>query len=122
MTHARDRAIIYANRAACLMKMVRRILPSNEELGIWFWQEKYEAAVQSSTKSIELDSNYLKAYVRRAESYKKIDKLEDALQDYQKILQLDPNHQQARQEVYVSSRSSFDRHSPPSLLDFTGSD
>jgi tetratricopeptide (TPR) repeat protein len=48
-----------------------------------------------------LDSNYLKPYVRRAESYKQIDKLEDALQDYQKILELDPNNQQARKEVYV---------------------
>jgi tetratricopeptide (TPR) repeat protein len=84
MKYSRDRAIIYANRAACLMKM-----------------EKYEAAVQSCTKSIELDSTYVKPYVRRAESYKKIDKLEEALQDYQKVLELDPNNQQARKEVYV---------------------
>lgn len=71
------------------------------ENSIYLVQEKYEAAVQSCTKSIELDSNYLKPYVRRAESYKQIDKLEDALQDYQKILELDPNNQQARKEVYV---------------------
>lgn len=64
-------------------------------------KEKYEAAVQSCTKSIELDPTYVKPYVRRAESYKQIDKLEEALQDYQKILELDPNNNQARREVYV---------------------
>ncbi|CAF4816576.1 unnamed protein product, partial [Rotaria sp. Silwood2] len=63
--------------------------------------EKYEAAVQSCTVSIKLDPNYIKAFVRRAESYKSIDKLEEALQDYQKILELDPNNAQARREVYV---------------------
>jgi tetratricopeptide (TPR) repeat protein len=84
MKHTRDRSVIYANRAACLMKM-----------------EKYEAAIQSCTKSIELDSHYIKAFLRRAESYKHIDKLEDALQDYQKILELDPNNSQARREVYI---------------------
>ncbi|CAF1633357.1 unnamed protein product [Adineta ricciae] len=84
MKHTRDRAVIYANRAACLMKM-----------------EKYEAAVQSCTKSIELDPTYTKPYIRRADSYKQIDKLEEALQDYQKILELDPNNAQARREVYV---------------------
>ena len=64
-------------------------------------QEKYEAAVQSCSKSIEFDPDYVKAFVRRAESYKQIDKLEEALQDYQKILQLDPSNAQARKEVYV---------------------
>lgn len=68
---------------------------------VFFAQEKYEAAVQSCTKSIELDPNYLKPYLRRAESYKHIDKLEDALQDYQKILELDPSNALARKEVYV---------------------
>ncbi len=101
MKHTRDRAIIYANRAACLMKMVKRIFQSKMNRFCFFVQEKYEAAVQSCTKSIELDSNYLKPYVRRAESYKQIDKLEEALQDYQKIVELDPNNNQARKEVYV---------------------
>ncbi|CAF1022717.1 unnamed protein product [Rotaria sordida] len=84
MKYTRDRAVIYANRAACLMKM-----------------EKYESAVQSCTQSIKYDPNYIKAFVRRAESYKSIDKLEEALQDYQKILELDPNSAQARKEVYI---------------------
>lgn len=84
MKYTRDRAIIYSNRAACLMKM-----------------EKYEAAVQSCTKSIEYDTNYVKPLVRRAESYKKLDKLEEALQDYQKILTLEPSNQQARKEAYI---------------------
>lgn len=99
MKHTRDRAVIYANRAACLMKMVRNPFECNEYR--FFFQEKYEAAVQSCTKSIELDSSYLKPYIRRAESYKKIDKLEEALQDYQKIVELDPSNQQARREVYL---------------------
>ncbi|CAF1543146.1 unnamed protein product [Rotaria sp. Silwood1] len=93
MKYTHDRAIIYANRAACLMKM-----------------EKYEAAVQSCTISIKLDPNYIKPYVRRAESYKSIDKLEEALQDYQKILELDPNNAQARREVYILPDQIKDRN------------
>jgi len=84
LKQTRDRAVIYANRAACLMKM-----------------EKFEPAIQCCTKSIELDGTYLKPYIRRAESYKKIDKLDEALLDYQKILELDPNNSQARHEVHV---------------------
>jgi tetratricopeptide (TPR) repeat protein len=68
-----------------------------------FLQEKFEAAIQSASKSIELDSTYVKALGRRAESYKHIDKLDEALEDYQKILELDPANVQARHEIHVSS-------------------
>ncbi|CAF3343479.1 unnamed protein product [Rotaria socialis] len=84
MKNTRDRAVVYSNRAACLMKM-----------------EKYEAAVQSCTASIKYDPTYVKPILRRADSYKAIDKLEEALQDYQKVLELEPTNAHARKEVYI---------------------
>lgn len=43
----------------------------------------------------------MKALIRRAESYKMIDKLEEALQDFQKVLAVDPSNAQAKREVQV---------------------
>lgn len=97
-----DRAVIYANRAACLMKMVSQKFSQIVFVRRnYFFKEKYEAAVQSCTKSIDLEPNYVKALIRRAESYKMIDKLEEALQDFQKVLAVDPSNAQAKREVQV---------------------
>jgi len=84
LSETKDRAVVYSNRAACLMKL-----------------EKYEAAIQSCTKSIELDPQYLKPLTRRAEAYKQIDKLDEALQDYQRVIQIDPSNAQARRACHT---------------------
>ncbi|KAJ4450728.1 tetratricopeptide repeat protein 1-like [Periplaneta americana] len=77
-----DRAIMYSNRAAAKIKL--DLKPS---------------AVEDCTKAIELNSEYLKAYVRRAQLYEETEKLDEALADYQKILQLDPHHKDASYAV-----------------------
>ncbi|KAH3787028.1 tetratricopeptide repeat protein 1-like isoform X2 [Dreissena polymorpha] len=76
---ARDRAILYSNKAACKMRL-----------------EMYEECIRDCTKAIELHPHYLKAVMRRAEIYEKLDKLDEALADYQKILELDPGQHSAR--------------------------
>ncbi|CAH0730411.1 unnamed protein product, partial [Brenthis ino] len=74
-----QRSILYCNRSAAKMK-----------------QERYKKAIKDCTKAIELDDKYLKAYYRRAQSYEATDKLDECLADYKKILELDPDHIEAR--------------------------
>ncbi|PSN31050.1 Tetratricopeptide repeat protein 1 [Blattella germanica] len=59
------------------------------------------SAIEDCTKAIELNSEYLKAYFRRAQLYEETEKLDEALADYQKVLELDPLHREA---LYASKR------------------
>jgi tetratricopeptide (TPR) repeat protein len=53
------------------------------------------SAVEDCTKAVELNPAYLKAYFRRAQLLEETEKLDEALADYQKILELDPLHREA---------------------------
>mmetsp|Transcript_2182 Transcript_2182/g.3523 ORF Transcript_2182/g.3523 Transcript_2182/m.3523 type:complete len:294 (-) Transcript_2182:655-1536(-) len=69
-------SIFHGNRAACYIAL--------EE-----WQE----AIEECTSSIEYNEKYIKAYWRRAKSYEKLEKYFDAKQDYNQILEIDPEHE-----------------------------
>ena len=58
-----------------------------------------EQAIQNCTKAIDLDPQYLKALVRRAQLYEEVDKLEDALKDFQSVVEIDPRHFEANAAV-----------------------
>ncbi|XP_031559515.1 tetratricopeptide repeat protein 1-like [Actinia tenebrosa] len=77
-----DKAIFYSNRAACLVKM-----------------ELYKDAIQDSTKALELNPEYLKARLRRAQCYEHEDQLEEALEDYQKVFEIDKSCIPAREAL-----------------------
>lgn len=47
------------------------------------------------TKSLEHNPVYMKALIRRAALYEELDKLDEALEDYKKILELDPTYRDA---------------------------
>lgn len=74
-----DRAILYANRAAAKAK----------------YMDDKESAIKDCTKAIELNPNYVKAYVRRAQLYEEKDKLDEALEDFKKVLTYDPGHKES---------------------------
>lgn len=74
-----QRSVLYCNRSAAKMKLL-----------------KYEQAIKDCSKAIELDDKYLKAYIRRAQSYEATEKLDECLADYKKILELDPSHKEAQ--------------------------
>ncbi|NWX83683.1 TTC1 protein, partial [Nothoprocta pentlandii] len=76
----KDRAVLFSNRAAAKMK-----------------QDKTEAALSDCSKAVELDPNYIRALLRRAELYEKTEKLDEALEDYKRILEKDPSVHQARE-------------------------
>lgn len=60
-----------------------------------FVKELNESAIEDCTKALELNERYLKAIFRRAQLYEATDKLDEALADYKKILEIDPLHRDA---------------------------
>lgn len=76
--YAEDRAVLYANRAAAKAKLGRT-----------------KSAIEDCTKALELNDKYLRAYLRRAKLYEDTEKLDESLEDYKKILELDPRQKDA---------------------------
>nr|BAN20706.1 conserved hypothetical protein [Riptortus pedestris] len=75
LAFAKDRSILYANRAAAKIKL-----------------ELTESAIEDCSKAIELEPNYVKALLRRAQLYENSEKLDEALADYKRVVELDPSH------------------------------
>lgn len=109
----KDRAMLYSNRAAAKMKLVSysiisfcsSFVKSFEAINFThflFQQDLKEGAIEDCTKAVELDERYLKAYFRRAQLYEATDKLDEALADYKKIIELDPLHRDALFATKVS--------------------
>ncbi|RWS03974.1 tetratricopeptide repeat protein 1-like isoform X2 [Dinothrombium tinctorium] len=78
-----ERSILYNNRAAA-----RYHLDS---------EECKRKAIADCEKSIKLNANYVKPYLRRAMIYREMgkDRLDEALADYKKVIELDKNNKEA---------------------------
>eukprot|EP01147_Barroeca_monosierra_P002063 gene2063-5122_t len=76
-------AAFYNNRAAC-----------------YFHLENFNACVDDCSKAISLDPPYVKACLRRAQAQEKLEKLEDALKDYEEVLKHDRSNKTARDAAY----------------------
>ncbi|XP_014488516.1 PREDICTED: tetratricopeptide repeat protein 1 [Dinoponera quadriceps] len=83
LAYDKERSILYANRAAAKTKC----------------QTEKDSAISDCTKAIELNSSYVKAYIRRAQLYEETDKLDEALDDFKKVLTFDPSHTEANHAI-----------------------
>ncbi|CAG2213903.1 UNC45 [Mytilus edulis] len=70
-----DKAIIYKNRAACHLK-----------------KDKFSAAVQDATASLEIVPDDPKALYRRCQAYEKLNKAEEAYKDAAALMKSDPKN------------------------------
>lgn len=65
------------------------------------FQTEKDSAISDCTKAIELNSSYVKAYIRRAQLYEETEKLDEALEDFKKVLTFDSSHTEANHAVRV---------------------
>ncbi|XP_032364228.1 tetratricopeptide repeat protein 1 isoform X2 [Etheostoma spectabile] len=75
-----ERSVLFSNRAAARLHL-----------------ELKDAAISDCSRAIELNPDYVRALLRRAELYEQTEKLDEALEDYKKVLDLDRNQTSARQ-------------------------
>ncbi|KAK9975495.1 hypothetical protein ABG768_020751 [Culter alburnus] len=74
------------------------VLPTNRA-ACFFRLKKYAVAESDCHLAIALDSKYVKAYVRRAATRAALKKHQEALEDYEMVLKLDPENSEARNEI-----------------------
>jgi len=74
-----DRSILYSNRAASKIQLL----------------DYKESALEDCSKALELNPNYIRAYLRRAKLYEETEKLDESLEDYKKVLEFDPGNKDA---------------------------
>lgn len=60
-----------------------------------------ESAIQDCTRAIELDPYYVKALIRRSKLFERNDKLDEALEDLKKVLEIDGNYTEAAHNARV---------------------
>ncbi|XP_039516707.1 RNA polymerase II-associated protein 3-like isoform X1 [Pimephales promelas] len=74
------------------------VLPTNRA-ACFFRLRKFSVAETDCHLAIALDSKHVKAYARRASARAALKKHQEALEDYQTVLKLDPGNSEARKEV-----------------------
>ncbi|KAG4067461.1 hypothetical protein HA402_009698 [Bradysia odoriphaga] len=77
-----ERAILYGNRSAAHLQL------SNNTM-----------AIEDCSKAIDLNPKYTKVVLRRAKLYEENDKLDESLEDFKAVLEMDSNCTEARQAI-----------------------
>jgi tetratricopeptide (TPR) repeat protein len=73
LCYKKEMSIFYSNRSACFMKLDNMI----------------PQTIADCSKSIQYDPNFMKPIQRRAECLQTTDKLDESLEDYKRLVQLD---------------------------------
>ena len=79
---SKDRSVLYANRA-----QMKKVMGQLEE------------AIRNCTKSIELNPMYVKVLLRRGEIYMTTSQLDLAMEDFKRVLELDPKNVDALKAI-----------------------
>ena len=82
---SKERSVFYSNRSVCFLKM-----------------KELDKCIKECSQSIYLDSTFVKPLLRRAECYEATDKLDEAVEDYKKLIDLEPRVMAHKQKCYVS--------------------
>ena len=82
-------AVLFANRAASLKSVTSMNITE-------FQMKKFHDAIEDLSRAIDLDPQYQKAYIRRGQCYVEIEQFEEAIRDYEYVLQEDPENGQIR--------------------------
>lgn len=82
LEYNKERSVLYANRAAAKIKL-----------------DSKNAAIDDCTKALDLNPNYVRAALRRAKLYEDTEKLDESLEDYKKVVELDPGNTEANEAL-----------------------
>ena len=96
------------------------ILPANRAMA-FLKLEEWRSAEADCSLALSLDEKYVKAYQRRGTARKNLKKYEIALEDFQHVLLLEPNNNQAKSDIEqvvklmneVTESESRAKESPP---------
>jgi len=69
------RAQLFSNRAACFLSL-----------------KDWHMAIKDSTEALKHEPNYVKALTRRGTAHEALDKYEEALKDFKRVMELDPRN------------------------------
>lgn len=83
-----DLYIVYCNRATCYYK-----------------QDKFQEALDSADKCLELNPNYMKGYTIRGDSLKKLERHEESRVSYLKALQLDRTNDNLKAAIQAEDKT-----------------
>ena len=67
-----------------------------------FFKDSKEAAIRDCSSAIELKPGYIKALLRRGQAYEDSDRPHEAMKDFEKALEIDPDLKEARVACMVS--------------------
>lgn len=82
---SKERSIFYSNRSVCFLKM-----------------KDLDKCIKECSQSINLDPTFAKPLLRRAECHETNDKFDEAVEDYKKLIDLEPRVMSHKQKCYVS--------------------
>lgn len=74
-------------------------VPPTNRAASFYRLKKFAVAESDCNLAIALDSKYVKAYIRRAATRTALEKHQEALEDYEMVLKLDPANSEAQTEV-----------------------
>jgi len=72
-------------------------------------QKKWEESIRDCSSALDLDNNYIKAYIRRGKSYMETEQYEDAVRDFETVFKSDKSNREYRnylQEAKLELRKS----------------
>jgi len=62
-------------------------------------KKSFESALDDCHEAVKLKPDYLKAYARRGHVYEETNRPHEAMKDFEKVLELDRDHKEARKAV-----------------------
>jgi len=87
------------------------MLPANRAMAL-LKKEQYGAAERDASMAVSIDGTYIKAYQRRASARIGLGKLEEAIKDFEKVLELEPKNKAAKAEKEKIEAMVKDKEKP----------
>ena len=79
--------------------------------------DRHESANADATVALSIDPTYTKAYLRRATARRELGDFEGALEDFEKVLELEPRNKQAKDEIERTrlreAKAKQEKEAPP---------